>query len=68
MALVIEKFLGLFDNPNMRTVHDLIEFNKEHASQELPPGMSNLVFRSSNSDPETYRSTKPERVGKRTED
>lgn len=68
MALVIERFLGLFDNPKMRTVQDLVQFNKEHASQELPPGMGYIMFWSSNSDPETYRSTKPERVGKRTKD
>lgn len=33
-----KRFLALFNHPKLRTVSDLIEFNKEHADLELPPG------------------------------
>ncbi|KAJ3575180.1 hypothetical protein NPX13_g4124 [Xylaria arbuscula] len=34
---VIERFLSLFNEPTMRTLKDLVEFNKNHAAKELPP-------------------------------
>ncbi|KAI1364481.1 amidase signature domain-containing protein [Xylaria arbuscula] len=34
---VIERFLSLFNEPTMRTLKDLVEFNKIHAAKELPP-------------------------------
>ncbi|TPX14159.1 uncharacterized protein E0L32_000553 [Thyridium curvatum] len=33
----LERFLALFDDPKLRKLEDLVEFNKQHASQELPP-------------------------------
>lgn len=34
---LLEDYLQNIDNCQVRTLEDLIEFNKEHASQELPP-------------------------------
>jgi amidase len=39
LAFVISRFLGLFNNPQLRTLQDQVRFNKEHAAEELPPGM-----------------------------
>ncbi|KAJ5509770.1 hypothetical protein N7527_011913 [Penicillium freii] len=36
LAFVISRFLGLFNNPQLRTLQDLVTFNKEHAAEELP--------------------------------
>ncbi|KAJ5461345.1 uncharacterized protein N7458_002897 [Penicillium daleae] len=37
LAFVIQRFLGLFNNPKLRTFQDLVIFNKEHAAENLPP-------------------------------
>ncbi|OQD91287.1 hypothetical protein PENSOL_c056G11558 [Penicillium solitum] len=37
LAFVISRFLGLSNNPQLRTLQDLVTFNKEHAAEELPP-------------------------------
>ncbi|KAJ5157295.1 uncharacterized protein N7482_008395 [Penicillium canariense] len=37
LAFVISRFLGLFNNPQLRTLQDLVMFNKEHAAEEVPP-------------------------------
>ncbi|CAI7583458.1 unnamed protein product [Penicillium palitans] len=37
LAFVISRFLRLFNNPQLRTLQDLVTFNKEHAAEELPP-------------------------------
>ncbi|KAF4768454.1 hypothetical protein HAV15_002539 [Penicillium sp. str.  len=37
LAFVISRFLGLFNNPQSRTLQDLVTFNKEHVAEELPP-------------------------------
>lgn len=40
LAFVISRFLGLFNNPQLRTLQDLVTFNKEHAAEELPLGIN----------------------------
>lgn len=40
----LEKYLSLFDNPKLRTLEDLIQFNEDHAEEELPPRNSNQDF------------------------
>ncbi|KAL6399341.1 Amidase [Ilyonectria robusta] len=37
LSFVIKRYLALFDNPQMRTLEDVVEFNKRHADVELPP-------------------------------
>lgn len=44
LAFVISRFLGLFNNPQLRTLQDLVTFNKEHAAEELPPGTNCSKF------------------------
>lgn len=44
LAFVISRFLGLFNNPQLRTLQDLVTFNKEHAAEELPLGMNCSKF------------------------
>ncbi|KAI0206693.1 amidase signature domain-containing protein [Astrocystis sublimbata] len=39
----LEKYLSLFETP-LTTLEDFIEFNKEHAAQELPPRNSNQDY------------------------
>jgi hypothetical protein len=36
----MEKFLALLENPPVKNVRDIIEFNRKHANLELPPGQS----------------------------
>ncbi|UPK93858.1 hypothetical protein LCI18_004793 [Fusarium solani-melongenae] len=37
LGFVFERYLGLFDDPQLRTLEDLVQFNKKHAEVELPP-------------------------------
>ncbi|EEU37128.1 uncharacterized protein NECHADRAFT_52302 [Fusarium vanettenii 77-13-4] len=37
LGFVLERYLGLFDDPQLRTLEDLVAFNKKHAEAELPP-------------------------------
>ncbi|KAI1130215.1 amidase signature domain-containing protein [Nemania abortiva] len=37
LAPVIKRFLAIFNEPTMRTLEDVVEFNKKHAAEELPP-------------------------------
>ncbi|KAJ4263557.1 hypothetical protein NW762_006376 [Fusarium torreyae] len=47
LVFTFERFLALFDNPNLRTLDDLVKFNKEHTELELPPEQSSQsVFES----------------------
>ncbi|CAI7674385.1 unnamed protein product [Penicillium discolor] len=41
LAFVISRFLGLFNNPQLRTFQNPVTFNKEHAAEELPPVLEN---------------------------
>lgn len=36
----VEKFLGSYSESKLRTVEDVIQYNKDHADIELPPGMT----------------------------
>jgi amidase len=38
LGFVIERYLAIFDQPGLRTLRDLVEWNKKHADLELPPG------------------------------
>ncbi|KAH6845635.1 amidase signature domain-containing protein [Chaetomium sp. MPI-CAGE-AT-0009] len=37
LSFVIKRYLAIFDQPGLRTLKDLVEWNKEHAEVELPP-------------------------------
>ncbi|KAI0105341.1 amidase signature domain-containing protein [Nemania sp. FL0031] len=37
LAPVIRRFLAIFNEPTMKTLEDVVEFNKKHAAEELPP-------------------------------
>jgi amidase len=39
-----EAYLGLLETPKVNSLHELIEFNKNHADMELPPGMGKYSF------------------------
>ncbi|KAH8807984.1 amidase signature domain-containing protein [Xylogone sp. PMI_703] len=43
LAHTIARYLAIFDCPGMRTLQDVVEFNKKHADVELPPGKSNQL-------------------------
>ena len=34
----MKRYLALFDDPKIRTLEDIVELNKKHASEELPAG------------------------------
>ncbi|KAI1132451.1 amidase family protein [Nemania abortiva] len=38
---LLEEYLDSIDDCQIKTLEDLIKFNKDHAEQELPPGASN---------------------------
>ncbi|KAJ2982353.1 hypothetical protein NUW58_g6458 [Xylaria curta] len=40
----LEKYLSLFHCSTLQTLDDLIQFNEDHAAEELPPGKSNQNF------------------------
>ena len=37
MSFVIERYLAILESLAMKTLKDLVEFNKKHAELELPP-------------------------------
>ncbi|RSL60488.1 hypothetical protein CEP54_006739 [Fusarium duplospermum] len=37
LGFVLERYLVFFDDPQLRTLEDLVEFNKKHTEVELPP-------------------------------
>ncbi|KAI1150287.1 amidase signature domain-containing protein [Nemania diffusa] len=37
LSWVIKRFLAIFNEPAMKTLEDVVEFNKQHAAEELPP-------------------------------
>ncbi|KAI1121608.1 amidase signature domain-containing protein [Nemania abortiva] len=43
LAFCMERFLGLFANSTLRSIGDLVQFNKNHADLELPPHQPNQV-------------------------
>ena len=39
-----EDYLMLCETPNVKTLGELIQFNKEHSDKELPPGVLPFVY------------------------
>jgi hypothetical protein len=35
---LLESYFALFDNIKVHSLQDLVQFNKDHADEELPPG------------------------------
>jgi len=42
---LLESYFTLFDSMKVHTLEDLVQFNKQHADQELPPGEPALLLR-----------------------
>lgn len=43
--VAFEEFLATYTRTSVRTVQELVDFNTEHASLELPPCRFSLSFR-----------------------